>query len=124
MKRKYAEGGVPGEEDSPEESRFTKGLKRRIGRFKESLAPEEFIPKPIRDAKKGLDRIQRGEDVPVGIREALQEMKDAEMRKREEAAPTTKTEMGKIFKKGGKVGSASKRADGCAMRGKTRGKFV
>ena len=25
---------------------------------------------------------------------------------------------------GGSVGSASKRADGCAVRGKTRGKFV
>ncbi len=29
-----------------------------------------------------------------------------------------------VFKKGGSVGSASKRADGCAVRGKTRGKFV
>jgi hypothetical protein len=28
------------------------------------------------------------------------------------------------FKKGGMVGSASKRADGCAQRGKTRGKMV
>lgn len=28
------------------------------------------------------------------------------------------------YKKGGKVGSASKRADGIAMRGKTRGKIV
>ena len=28
------------------------------------------------------------------------------------------------FKKGGKVSSASKRADGCAIRGKTRGKMV
>ena len=28
------------------------------------------------------------------------------------------------YKKGGKVSSASKRADGCAIRGKTRGKFV
>ena len=27
------------------------------------------------------------------------------------------------MKKGGKVGSASKRADGCAMRGKTKGKM-
>jgi hypothetical protein len=27
------------------------------------------------------------------------------------------------FKKGGSVSSASKRADGCAMRGKTRGKM-
>jgi len=28
------------------------------------------------------------------------------------------------YKKGGSVSSASKRADGCAERGKTRGKFV
>ena len=28
------------------------------------------------------------------------------------------------YKKGGMVGSASKRADGCAQRGKTRGKMV
>jgi hypothetical protein len=30
---------------------------------------------------------------------------------------------GATFKNGGKVGSASKRADGIAMRGKTRGKM-
>ena len=28
------------------------------------------------------------------------------------------------YKKGGKVSSASKRADGCAVRGKTKGKMV
>jgi len=28
------------------------------------------------------------------------------------------------FKKGGSVSSASKRADGCAERGKTKGKFI
>ena len=28
------------------------------------------------------------------------------------------------YKKGGKVSSASSRADGCAMRGKTKGKIV
>jgi hypothetical protein len=28
------------------------------------------------------------------------------------------------YAKGGSVGSASKRADGCAQRGKTKGKFV
>ena len=33
-----------------------------------------------------------------------------------------KSKMG--MKKGGVVGSASKRADGCAQRGKTRGKMV
>jgi len=33
---------------------------------------------------------------------------------------------GKVKKmaKGGSTGSASKRADGCAQRGKTKGKFV
>lgn len=30
----------------------------------------------------------------------------------------------KAYAKGGKVGGASKRADGCATKGKTRGKFV
>lgn len=40
-----------------------------------------------------------------------------------EAEAEVKREMrGK--KKGGMVGSASKRADGCAMRGKTRGRMV
>jgi glutamate 5-kinase len=33
-----------------------------------------------------------------------------------------KAKMG--MKKGGKVSSASKRADGCAVKGKTRGKMV
>lgn len=32
--------------------------------------------------------------------------------------------MTKKFAKGGSVSSASKRADGCAQRGKTKGKFV
>jgi len=33
-------------------------------------------------------------------------------------------EMGDTYKKGGKVSSASKRADGCAVKGKTRGTMV
>jgi hypothetical protein len=74
----------------------------------------------------------------------LQDAEDEKIRKKEDKAPTTKTEMGKpLFgntdikekirklggrlvemKKGGKVGSASKRADGIAKKGKTRGRFV
>jgi len=47
-----------------------------------------------------------------------------------ESAPTEEMkkklrELGiEVYKKGGKVSSASKRADGCAIRGKTRGKMV
>ena len=40
-----------------------------------------------------------------------------------EKAPPVDPE-GAPLRKGGKVGSASKRADGCAIRGKTRGKMV
>ena len=49
---------------------------------------------------------------------------EREQMKKEAAAPTTKTEMGKLFKKGGSVGSASRRADGIAAKGKTKGRFV
>ena len=35
-----------------------------------------------------------------------------------------KKQMGAPMKKGGKVSSASKRADGCAIKGKTRGTMI
>jgi hypothetical protein len=41
--------------------------------------------------------------------------------------PTTPAPMRRapgMFSKGGSVGSASRRADGCAQRGKTKGRFV
>ena len=58
-----------------------------------------------------------------GIRKKmLGEVQDEEDRKKADAAPTTKTEMGQKFSKGGSV-SASRRGDGIAQRGKTRGKM-
>ena len=69
------------------------------------------------------------EDAEDGARSArkkarMAEAKDKETRKKESEAPTTRTEMSK-YKKGGSVkSSASKRADGCATKGKTRGKMV
>ena len=56
-----------------------------------------------------------------GQKQSMEEAKDEEMRKKMKDAPTTKTEMGKPFAKGG---SASARADGIAQRGKTKGTFV
>jgi hypothetical protein len=59
-------------------------------------------------------------------KEAQQAAADAAAARKEEKAPTTKTEIGK--KKGGCVkmakGGYVKAADGCAQRGKTRGKMV
>ena len=48
-------------------------------------------------------------------REAIQEMRDAQARAKIKA-------MG--YAKGGKVSSASKRADGCATKGKTKGTMI
>lgn len=51
-----------------------------------------------------------------------EEMRDAKMIKDAESAYEKSRTT--AFKKGGSVGSASKRADGCAVRGKTRGTMV
>lgn len=52
------------------------------------------------------------------------ERKDARVRREQQAfdagEKTRLKEQGSFFKKGGNVSSASKRADGCAIRGKTR----
>jgi len=63
-------------------------------------------------------------------RERKRRADGSEMTEAEEAAeggaPPTMRRGGRVKKKasGGSVSSASKRADGCAQRGKTRGKFV
>ena len=46
------------------------------------------------------------------------------MKQEKEYENKTKEELAVKKAKGGMVGSASKRADGCAQRGKTRGKMV
>ena len=49
------------------------------------------------------------------------------MERAEKSAPGLSLDMSDEpvkMRKGGSVGSASKRADGCAVKGKTKGKFV
>ena len=48
-----------------------------------------------------------------------QEVEDEKLRKMDK-----RPNLGKMFKAGGKVGSASRRGDGIAMRGKTRGRYI
>lgn len=75
-------------------------------------------------------RVALGPTSPRGQKQAaaIQAVKDKDMAKKMRDAyenfqksPEADT-IG--MKKGGSVGSASKRADGCAVRGKTRGKMV
>lgn len=59
--------------------------------------------------------------------EALDNERDRRLREKESKAPTTRTMMGEgklKLKKGGSVGSASRRADGIASRGKTKGRMI
>ena len=71
-------------------------------------------PKKKREAAAEIKRESRGVEKPANfdaIEESKQEAKDAADRKKI-------SDMG--HKKGGVISSASKRADGCASRGKTR----
>jgi hypothetical protein len=56
-----------------------------------------------------------------GMRQAMEDQKEIKMRKKmgESYDKALKT-----YKKGGKVSSASSRADGCAVKGKTRGRMM
>ena len=84
------------------------------------------IGKADRDATKEADKKREAESkkdsMTAGQKQSMEEAKDEETRKKTKTAPTTKTEMGKGFAKGGMT--ASKRADGCAQRGKTRGTII
>ena len=68
------------------------------------------------------DHKAKQDSMTPGQKQSMEEAKDEETRKKMKTAPTTQTEMGKGFAKGGMT--ASSRADGCAVKGKTRGKMV
>lgn len=72
----------------------------------------------------GVDAIQKRmafgakpdeENTPSEIQDKLQTMKNNRA--------ADQYQQNRTFKSGGKVGSASKRADGCCVKGKTRGKI-
>jgi hypothetical protein len=70
-----------------------------------------------------------GKMADSGLGGIVPTMLSEERRKKKDGTPMTKeeemaTQNPQAMKKGGKVSSASKRADGCAVRGKTRGKIV
>jgi len=71
--------------------------------------------------KRGLEAAEHGDRTLMsGAREA-----GFDAVRRQSAAELKREARGKEeYKKGGKVSSASKRGDGCAVRGKTKGRFV
>lgn len=100
MKKKYADGGIfregmPVPQDIDGAS-VTPGPKKPMPAMKRPAPPMK------RPAPKGSGIFREGMPVPQDIDGAS----------------------AKPYKKGGGVGSASKRADGIAMKGKTKGKMV
>ena len=69
---------------------------------------------PISPMTEGVDETTQ-DITPPEIQDKLQTMKNNRA--------ADQYEKNKTFKSGGKVGSASKRADGCCVKGKTRGKM-
>ena len=68
------------------------------------------------EVRKGDNEIIKKAEKPPSN---YQDVKDAKTRALEEKAQTTKTEMGKLFAKGGSI-----RGGGCESRGKTKGRMV
>jgi hypothetical protein len=70
-----------------------------------------------------------GQMADSGLGGVLPSMMAEQRSKKKDGTPMTKeeemaTQNPQAMKKGGKVSSASKRADGCAQRGKTKGRMV
>jgi hypothetical protein len=85
--------------------------------------PVSTTAKGMRGYKPRRLDVKPGEEItPADRKRGEEAMIEEEQRKYREAgdtAPTTKTDMGKMFANGGYV----KAADGIAQRGKTRGKM-
>lgn len=78
------------------------------------------VPAYMLGKSRGKASTKKDEDTKSGIAlDAENVKKDQQLQKEYEAY-----EKSKGMKSGGKVSSASARADGCAQRGKTRGKIV
>jgi Fic family protein len=117
---------------------YDKGYKDKFERFLLDKIKDTFEKEQIRKMGDALDKA----GVPLGPRPetfpkttaALEEIRksDAERaaRKAEKASggggamPKSNRDITKNYKKGGKVSSASSRADGCAIKGKTKGRMV
>ena len=94
--------------------KFAKGL----GRY--GLAATAYLPAAAADVG------SRIKNKVMGTKEQNEESTER-MRKMDEKNPNSaqaKTNKALGMKKGGMVSSASKRADGCAIKGKTRGRMV
>lgn len=81
----------------------------------------KLMQKGIEDEKSLMSKL-----MPTMAKSARDDIRAAKAMRESvpESAREYEAYQGAGYKHGGKVGSASKRADGCAVRGKTKGKMV
>jgi len=119
---------------------YQKLMKTRPGFFKDEKHSQESIMRGLEEADdaeknflgRGVSKVKKailGSDVD-------NELASEQMRKMDEKSPdTAQAKVNRLlgrkaggtvssYKSGGKVSSASKRADGCCVKGKTRGKMM
>jgi hypothetical protein len=123
-KRKFAEGSKVEVKDEDIPSKPGPGKKPLPSEIKkEDKAPvDKYIKEPFRKANDAASKFfeSKGLTNPVDvIDEELGGETIEEARARRKGMPVSKSKPSN-FKSGGSVSSASKRADGCAIRGKTR----
>jgi hypothetical protein len=140
--KKFADGGELPQDKTDriarEENEDDKKLLRKIagaglavpaGLAGVILSAHPDMPGPIDSAKLGAKTVyhsitgnKKGEE--NALNEAKAAMKRDKNVERKYNTGETTNAAGDSYKKGGKVSSASKRADGCAVRGKTKGRMV
>jgi hypothetical protein len=74
---------------------------------------------------------QKQKELDAKVDQAAKDVKIRDTKENEEAAKTMRSipkkvfnAVKKVFKSGGSVSSASKRADGCCTKGKTKGRII
>lgn len=84
-------------------------------RGKQAGAGRGMVNPPTVEERKMEARRKRRQEMTPGEREMVQEVEDQKMREKIQ---------GMGYAGGGAVSSASRRADGCAQRGKTKGRMI
>lgn len=96
---------------------------RHGGRVKK-MAQGGKVPEPVEPLKKGPQGPRRYPGQNEAARERRQEEMSRKMREARERFDKSSESDTPGYKRGGGIGSASKRADGCAVKGKTRGRMI
>jgi hypothetical protein len=130
--KKYAEGGIYTAEMgkppmNPESAPPSKKPAPKPPAPKKSAPPKDTVFREGMPVPQDIDGRSAPRKSPQELMQEFRAEKKGisveEMRKKAGAEYDKKMKAGEFYSKGGSVGSASKRADGIAKRGKTRGKM-